>query len=280
MIVRDEKKLYATHEGMARELGVFHDGWVPSFKDVKNGDTGTLLAESAPNGAVALRIHRNGSTVCMSRKGVELAGFNGVWDSGADLAAEINGDFVKLSDGTVSQFRADQSSGHFSVTLGGISYTAELQSDDKIHWSGGDVWRRHLGPRPKDILESAQGPPAILGPTHMQPQTFSDAVDSAQGEPTATSPAGAEVSRLSTVTEVSESSTSSPEKTNQVQNANSEVRPSTESKADEEAEALSSQRLLFSAVAAQMSDAKGCTGAGCAGACEKKTRREKSMCCC
>jgi len=64
--------LYPSNADLARTLGVFDNGWVDGFKDVVNGDTGVLLAEtSTPQAAVAIRLHRNDGVVCIDLEGVE-----------------------------------------------------------------------------------------------------------------------------------------------------------------------------------------------------------------
>jgi len=264
MIVTDSGKLYSTYEGIARALDVYYTGWVAAFTDVKNGDTGTLLSEtSTPHDAVALRIHRNGAIICMARKGVELAGFNGVWGSGQQysgkFARQISGDKLVWSDGKVSPIQIDEATGVLSLTFDGGDYTAEHYEDDKIHWCDGDVWSRHQGPVPKDDVPVWQ---AILAGNFPE-------------DPMPISPAAATESRLSTVDEATEESAGAAISPNPIQ-----VGPSLEDPkslqvlgtSEVESAPLSPEKPLFALAAAQNGHVDGGS--------EKKVRRERTMCCC
>jgi len=81
MVVTHWPNMHAKYEGLARTLKVYDAGWVSGFNDVRNGDTGTLLAEvTTPVDAVAIRIHRNGGIAIMGRSAVKLASSNGAQD--------------------------------------------------------------------------------------------------------------------------------------------------------------------------------------------------------
>jgi len=262
MIVTDCGKLYSTYEGIARALDVYHTGWVAAFSDVKNGDTGTLLSEArlTSHDAVALRIHRNGAIVCLARKGVALAGFNGLWSSGlthghqhsGKFAGQIGSEKLVLSDGRVSPIQMDETTGVLSVTFGRGVYTAELCEDDKIHWHDGDVWSRHEGPGPKDDVP-------VTGPTPAS--ECMDADEHILEASTPDSPAAATECCLSTVDEATQKSTSTSIRPNPMHLETSEV----------EAAPLSPEKPLFALAAAQNDHV---------GVSEKKVRRERTMCCC
>ena len=89
VIVTDGGLLYSRHEGLAKSLGVLHEGWVKGFGSydshdqddcLRDGDAGEFIAEvnnthvadGAFIHAVAFRLNRNGHIYIVARTGLKI----------------------------------------------------------------------------------------------------------------------------------------------------------------------------------------------------------------
>jgi len=298
MIVTEWHKTYSTYEGLARALKVYDAGWVSGFNDVRNGDTGTLLAEvTSPADAVAIRIHRHGGIVCMARAAVELAGFNGVWIAQTDCpraafmggmalqfsqfrsGGDIRGDVLTLLDGNISQIKVEETKMAAGSTSSSV---ARLWTRDGMTYAGASnadgtpryTFVAELRDDDKIYWEDSSVWSRHLGPPPL-PQP-ADALKGAEAAVLEGPAQGSETAVLESTPQGVKSDAKAPVHSNRIQTVEDVVPTPAQVITDKAADssrgvASGGSNALFPSVAPFLSGGSGI---------EKQPRKERTTCCC